>query len=79
MIAGGTERAAHPSSTKLTEETLMNIFRRIFGRSIRRSGSRFNRYYGGILHSGVGYPTADEARRDLAAYDRTTLPFGWPH
>ncbi|HLU37140.1 MAG TPA: hypothetical protein VKZ61_15370 [Thermomicrobiales bacterium] len=58
----------------------MNLFRRIFGRSTRRrSGSRFQRYYGGILHSGVGYPTADEARRDLANYDRTSLPFGWPH
>lgn len=57
----------------------MNIFRRIFGRSARRSGSRFNRYYGGVLRSGAGYPTADEARRDLTAYDRTTLPFGWPH
>jgi hypothetical protein len=57
----------------------MNIIRRIFGRSTRRNGSRFQRYYGGVLRSGAGYPTADEARRDLTAYDRTTLPFGWPH
>lgn len=58
----------------------MTLFRNIFRRnSSRRSGSRFQRYYGGILRSGVGYPTADEARRDLSAYDRTQLPFGWPH
>jgi hypothetical protein len=57
----------------------MNIIRRIFGRTPRRSGSRFQRYYGGVLRSGAGYPTADEARRDLTAYDRTTQPFGWPH
>jgi hypothetical protein len=56
----------------------MNIIRRIFGRSTRSTGSRFNRYYGGVLRSGAGYPTADEARRDLTAYDRTTMPFGWP-
>lgn len=57
----------------------MSIFRRILGRTSRPSGSRFQRYYGGVLRSGEGYPTADEARRDFAAYDRATLPFGWPH
>lgn len=57
----------------------MNLIRRIFGRPSRRTGSRFNHYYSGVLRSGTGYPTADEARRDLSAYDRTTLPFGWPH
>ncbi|MCO5216392.1 MAG: hypothetical protein M9953_06430 [Thermomicrobiales bacterium] len=54
----------------------MNIFRKIFG-SKNRSG-RFNRYYGNVLRTGAGYPTADEARRDLAQYDRNTHPFGWP-
>lgn len=57
----------------------MNIIRRIFGRSTRRTSTRFNHYYSGVLRSGTGYPTADEARRDLSAYDRTSLPFGWPH
>lgn len=57
----------------------MNIIRRIFTRSNARTGSRFNHYYSGVLRSGTGYPTADEARRDLSAYDRTSLPFGWPH
>jgi hypothetical protein len=64
---------------KLTQESIMNFLRRLFGRTSTRTGSRFQRYYGGILHSGVGYPTADEARRDLTAYDRTSMPFGWPH
>jgi hypothetical protein len=57
----------------------MNFLRRIFGRSNRRGSGRFNNYYSGVLRSGTGYPTADEARRDLSAYDRTSLPFGWPH
>jgi hypothetical protein len=57
----------------------MDIIRRIFTRSSRSGGSRFERYYGGIVRSGTGYPTADEARRDLVAYDRSNVPFGWPH
>jgi hypothetical protein len=57
----------------------MNFLRRIFSRQNRRPAGRFNHYYSGILRSGSGYPTADEARRDLSAYDRTSLPFGWPH
>jgi hypothetical protein len=55
----------------------MNALRRIFTRTTRVSGSRFDRYYSGVLRSGTGYPTADEARRDLITYDRTTMPFGW--
>lgn len=66
-----------PSPMKLTLESNMNIFRKIFGGADRRTG-RFNRYYGNILRTGVGYPTADEARRDLAQYDRNSHPFGWP-
>lgn len=55
----------------------MNLIRRIFTRT--SSPSRFDRYYGGVIKSGSGFPTADEARRDLSNYDRVTLPFGWPH
>ncbi len=57
----------------------MNVIRRIFGRTARPQGTRFDRYYGRVLRSGTGYPTADEARRDLTAHDRTIMPFGWPH
>jgi len=58
----------------------MKFIRRIFGRPSRQAGtSRFERYYGGVIRSGSGFPTADEARRDLHTHDRVTLPFGWPH
>ena len=38
----------------------------------RATNSRFDRYYSGVLGSGSGYPTADEARRDLRSYDDAT-------
>ncbi|HKG26325.1 MAG TPA: hypothetical protein VKB09_11795 [Thermomicrobiales bacterium] len=38
----------------------------------RGKNSRFERYYSGVLGDGSGYPTADEARRDLRSYDRFT-------
>ncbi len=56
----------------------MNFFRKIFGRSRTRGSARFNRYYGNVLRTGAGYPTADEARRDMAQYDNNIHPFGWP-
>lgn len=56
----------------------MNMIRRILSASTRSRGSRFDRYYGGVLRSGSGYPTADEARRDMRSYDRVNMPFGWP-
>ncbi|MGB3329121.1 MAG: hypothetical protein WBA46_09225 [Thermomicrobiales bacterium] len=43
-----------------------------------RGAGRFNRYYGTVLRSGEGYPTADEARKDLNNYDRSFMPYGWP-
>ncbi len=47
-------------------------------RSSRIGSTRFNRYYSGVLRSGSGYPTADEARKDLRTYDRSTSTYGWP-
>lgn len=55
----------------------MNLFRKLFGRTSRKN-TRFNRYYGNVIHTGAGYPTADEARRDMANNQRTAHPFGWP-
>lgn len=44
----------------------------------RAPAGRFDRYYGGILRSGAGYPTADEARRDLRSRDLTNAALiGW--
>jgi hypothetical protein len=43
-------------------DNVKNLIARI-GR-IGFSGSYFDRYYQGVVGSGAGYPTADEARRD---------------
>jgi len=61
----------------------MNTLKRLFHFSQTRSvagtgSSRFERYYGAVLRSGEGYPTADEARQDLKRYERSFLPYGWP-
>jgi hypothetical protein len=47
----------------------MNGFR-TFLASIRFSSSRFDMYYEQVIRPGEGYPTADEARRDIANRDR---------
>lgn len=52
----------------------MKLLRTLFGNQI---ATRFDRYYGDVIRAGVGYPTADEARRDLAGYERTAAPHGW--
>ena len=54
-------------------KTLRSIFK-----PLRPSSGRFDRYYGGILRSGSGYPTADEAKRDLRYQDQvSTQVIGW--
>jgi hypothetical protein len=56
----------------------MKTLRAIFGLGRPgRTASRFDRYYAGVIQSGAGYPTADEARRDLIRYDLATQPFGY--
>lgn len=55
----------------------MKLLRNIFGRSNWGSTTRFQRYYGDLLQSGSGYPTADEARRDLRQFERSTNNIGW--
>ena len=39
--------------------------------------SRFDRYYGNLLRSGEGYPTADEAKRDMRSQDAQKSTTGW--
>lgn len=64
----------------------MNALRRLFNRAHRaersgehmRGASNFDRYYGRVLSQGEGYPTADEARRDMASQRDLMIPFGWP-
>ena len=39
---------------------------------------RNERYYQGVIGVGSGYPTYDEARRDLMLRDRSmSIPGGW--
>jgi hypothetical protein len=56
----------------------MKTFRNLFGRKSTVGSGRFDRYYGRIIHSGEGYPTADEARKDLRSYDKSMIMFGLP-
>ena len=59
----------------------MNTFLRFLnagGKRMRSGSTRFDRYYVGVLETGSGYPTADEARRDLRNYDNSFNAYGWP-
>jgi hypothetical protein len=39
---------------------------------------RFDRYYAGVLREGAGYPTADEARKDMRVQNQTASNYaGW--
>ncbi len=56
----------------------MTTLRRLFSRNrpgLRRT-TRFDSYYGNLLREGSGYPTADEARRDLRGQERGVYPIG---
>lgn len=48
------------------------------GKRVKSGSSRFDRYYVGILETGAGFPTADEARKDLRNYDQSFPIYGWP-
>jgi hypothetical protein len=65
----------HRRGKQETMKTLRKLIHSIGG---RQTGSRFERYYGGVVGHGAGYPTADEARRDLRNYDSTFTPYTWP-
>jgi hypothetical protein len=54
----------------------MATIRSLFARAARRGPTRFDRYYGGVIQSGAGYPTADEARRDR--WNAAGSPFDIP-
>ena len=55
----------------------MKSLRSFFTRPRSGGSTRFDRYYGIVIRQGVGYPTADEARRDLVRYDSANQPYGW--
>jgi hypothetical protein len=55
----------------------MNTLRNLLSKVAQGGGSRFDRYYGDLVGSGSGYPTADEARRDLRGRDLTVGRYTW--
>lgn len=38
---------------------------------------RFNRYYGNVIQTGAGYPTADEAKQDMRRQELSKSMIGW--
>ncbi len=56
----------------------MNIIRRLFAQRESVTTRRFNAYYASLVKQGSGYPTADEARKDLISFDKTVSFYGWP-
>ncbi|HEV2127226.1 MAG TPA: hypothetical protein VGR22_01250 [Thermomicrobiales bacterium] len=56
----------------------MKTLRKLFTRKNANGARRFDRYYGQVVHAGSGYPTADEARRDMRDHDRMLIGFGLP-
>ena len=58
----------------------MTTLRRLFGRNRlgAHRNSQFDSYYFGLLREGSGYPTADEARRDLRRREQLVFPLGLP-
>lgn len=55
----------------------MNVLRNLLHRIGGGSSARFERYYGDVARAGVGYPTADEARRDMRELDNTVNRYTW--
>ncbi len=55
----------------------MTMLRNLFNRVGGSASSRFDRYYGDVARSGVGYPTADEARKDMQQVHRSLNRYGW--
>jgi hypothetical protein len=55
----------------------MRLLRTLINRVGSVSSARFDRYYTDVARAGVGYPTADEARKDMLQLDRTVNRYGW--
>ena len=55
----------------------MKLLRHLLNRSYQPAASPFDRYYGEIVRPGAGYPTADEARRDLHRFNRAMMQHDW--
>jgi hypothetical protein len=55
----------------------MTLLRNLLHRVGGSASSRFDRYYGDVARAGVGYPTADEARKDMQQLNRSVNRYGW--
>ena len=55
----------------------MSLLRNLLHRMGGVSGGRFDRYYGDVVRAGAGYPTADEARRDMLQLDHALNRYNW--
>ena len=55
----------------------MTLLRNLLQRVSGNGSARFDRYYGDVVRAGVGYPTADEARRDMRQLDRAVNRYSW--
>lgn len=55
----------------------MNLLRKLFTRPTSVAGSQFDQYYTALLRSGEGYPTADEAKKDMRAREASLTPANW--
>jgi hypothetical protein len=55
----------------------MRVLRNLFRRRGGMSSARFDRYYSDVARAGVGYPTADEARKDMLQLDRAVNRYNW--
>lgn len=55
----------------------MKLFKTLLNPFVNSGNSRFDRYYGNVLRQGEGYPTADEARKDLRNQEINKNLVGW--
>jgi hypothetical protein len=55
----------------------MSLLRNLLTRVGVGPSGRFDRYYGDVARAGVGYPTADEARKDMRQLDRAVNRYTW--
>ena len=55
----------------------MTMLRNLFDRVGAAPMLPFDRYYGDVARAGVGYPTADEARKDMLQLHRSVNRYGW--
>ena len=55
----------------------MTLLRNLLSRVGGSGNGRFDRYYGDVARAGVGYPTADEARKDMQQLNHAINRYGW--